>query len=189
MSEPVNPLTASPAPPTGPQAPASSGQINWGDLMGQATGGFDPLPNSSYDVEVAEAEATTTTTDKTMFKVTLTVIDGPHANRRLWTNLTISPESPGALGIFFSQMAAFGMSKEYFETGPSPEAIAANLEGKRVKVTTIQKEWGGSMRNEVKTIKPLAAPGAGQIGGGLPGTPTSGPQASAGGPVAPNRPF
>lgn len=175
-----------------PSAPAQTGQVNWGDLMSQAGAGFEPLPANSYDVQVSEAEASKTAKDKTMFKVTFTVLNGPFANRKLWSNLTVSPESPPALGIFFSQMAALGLTKDYFSTGPSPEAIAASLVGKQANVSVVQREWGGSIRNDVKTIKP---PRTGTVLGPVPGEPATalpsapGVPAPVADPTAPKLPF
>ena len=171
------------APSGGPAAP---GAVNWGDLMGQAQNmSFDPLPDSKYNVEIVEATNTTTAKGKTMFKVTFTVLDGDFANRKLWTNLTISPESPAALGIFFSQMAALGLTKEYFAAGPAPEAVAADLVGKRATVSTKTREYDGTIRNEVKSITKMAglplntvpAPGATTGGSTMPapGAPSTGP--------------
>ena len=148
MTDPTNPLAAA--------GPAQAGQVNWGDLMSQATtSGFEPLPDGAYNVQISEASVGQTKNGKTMFKVTFTVLDGPHANRKLWSNMTVSPESPVALGIFFSQMSALGLTKEYFATGPTPDAIASNLLGKQASVTTTTREWGGSLRNDVKNIRPM----------------------------------
>lgn len=172
MTDPTNPLA--------PTAPAQAGQVNWGDLMSQATGS-EPLPDGPYNVQVSEASVGQTQTGKTMFKVTFTVLDGPHINRKLWTNLTVSPESPQALGIFFSQMSALGLTKEYFATGPTPDAIVSNLLGKQATVTTTTREWGGSLRNDVKNIRPMkqqiAHPGSVAPSAPAPGAPASGPAA------------
>ena len=171
MSEIPNPMAGGPAAP---------GAVNWGDLMSQA-GGFEPLPNGDYNVQIQEASDAETAKGKTMFKITFIVTDGPHANRKLWTNLTISPESAPALGIFFSQMAALGLTKEFFEAGPSPAAVAQSLLGKTATVTVTTREWNGTLRNEVRGIKKAK----GGIGVPAPGmspspqptipTPTSAP--------------
>lgn len=176
MTDPTNPILPVAA------APAQAGQVNWGDLMSQAGSGFDPLPNDAYEVQVTEAKATSTAKGKTMFKVTFTVTSGPFANRKLWSNLTVSPESPTALGIFFSQMAALGLTKDYFGTGPQPEQIATALVGKYATVTTVTREWGGSIQNDVKTIRP-AKPGT-ALGAPLPQAAAPGVPAPL--PDAPN---
>ena len=176
MSIPQNPLN--PSAPAGPSAP---GAVNWGDLMAAAdnsVGAFAPLPNGTYQARVEEASDTTTQTGKTMFKVTFVITEGEFANRKVWSNLTVSPESPKALGIFFSQMAALGLDQAYFATGPTPAAIAQRLLGSPTTLTLSQREWSGTIRNEVKGIRP-AKPGT---GGGRPGQPQPGVPAAA--PVA-----
>lgn len=127
--------------------------VNWKDLMQASGGSFEPLPVSDYEVEVIKAEAASTSTGKLMYKMTMNVVSGPHTNRKVWTNQTLSPENPNALAMFFNAMGALGLDADFFNTNPSPDAVAQALVGRYAVVSLKQREWNGSMRNEVTAIK------------------------------------
>ena len=57
--------------------------LNWGDLIKEAgdTGGFDPLPEGDYDLQIVEATAAVSQSGKTMFKVKAQVQSGAHSKR------------------------------------------------------------------------------------------------------------
>ena len=127
--------------------------VNWKDLMQASGGSFEPLPVGDYEVKVIKAEAASTSTGKLMYKMTMDVVSGPHTNRKVWTNQTLSPENPNALAMFFNAMGALGLDADFFNTNPSPDAVAQALVGRYAVVSLKQREWNGSMRNEVTAIK------------------------------------
>lgn len=157
--------------------------LNFKDLMDAAGGTFEPLPKTTVEAQITACEVATTQNGKTMFKITWSVIDGPYKNRSLWSNQVISPESPPALGIFFRQMAALGLDSQFFSTGPTPDQVAGALVGKVGKLTVDQREWNGSIRNEVKDIKKAT----GQLPGGGSAVPNTPPAPNQG--DAPPLPF
>lgn len=142
--------------------------ISWDELLDQAgddvVDSFEPLPNDDYEVEVVEATFTMTKSvpSKKMWKVHLKVINHQKFNnRRVWTNIVLSPDNSKALGFFFRNMAVLGLTREYFATKPTDEAIAAAMKGRRARVKIIQKPYQGDMQNEVdRFIAPLAFEGA-----------------------------
>ena len=150
--------------------------VNFKDLMAAAGGSFEPLPKGPVDAVVTAAEATKTSNGKTMYKMTWSVLTGPNANRKVWGNQVISPESPPALGIFFRQMAALGLGADYFSGNPSEEQVAKDLVGRQATLVLDQREYQGTLRNEIKDIRKLA--------GGLPGSAPA-PQVNPGGIPAP----
>lgn len=150
--------------------------VNFKDLMDAAGGSFEPLPKGPVDAVVTAAEATKTSNGKTMYKMTWSVLTGPNANRKVWGNQVISPESPPALGIFFRQMAAMGLGADYFGGNPSEEQVARDLVGRQATLVLDQKEYQGTLRNEIKDIRKLA----GVLPGGAPA-----PQVNPGGIPAP----
>lgn len=173
-------MTQIPMPAGAEPMAAAGGGVNWGALMEASGGAFEPLPNGDFDIQVVKSEASKSSGGKTMFKLTLNVIAGPHVNRKLWTNLTVSPENPNALGIFFSQMAAFGLNAAFFSQNPSPEVVASQLDGKYARVTAAQREWpkgSGQIRNDVTSIKPAV------IAGGQGAVPGMAPVAAAPAPA------
>lgn len=62
--------------------------INFKTEVSQQAGNstFDPLPEGRYIVKVEDANAKTSKTGKEMIEVTFSVTDGPHRNRKVWTN-------------------------------------------------------------------------------------------------------
>jgi len=154
--------------------------IPWDDLMDAAEGSdFAPIPQSDYDVKIVETEATKSSTDKPMWKITAEVLNGPHAGRKLFTQQTLSMDSPDALNMFFRQMAAAGLTAEFFKTKPSNERIAEALMGRQFRAKVTIREWQGVPRNNIKQWNPIGA------GGGAPGGPPPASGAAPGGPPPP----
>jgi uncharacterized protein DUF669 len=138
------------------------------------------LPDGDYNVLVADADATRSANGKPMYKTKLRVIDGPKKDRLLLTQFTVSAENPFALRIFFQQMAAFGLTTDYFITNPPIEQVAANLLNRLATVTVSTREFQGSDRNQVDQVRPY------QGGGPMPPGVVTGPPvagATAGSPV------
>jgi len=175
----------------GMPAAAGSGAINWRELMDNSGGGFEPLPKDSYDVQITKAEATKTSNDKVMFKMTMNVVAGPHTNRKLWANQVVSPESPPALSMFFLAMKNLGIGNEEFAANPQPEQLASIMEGKYARVQVTIKEYpkgSGSMRNEVDRINPAVVtggPGGGQGAAPMMAAAPAAPAPAASAPAAP----
>jgi hypothetical protein len=155
--------------------------IPWDELMDAADNSdFAPIPQSDYDVKIIETEATKSSTDKPMWKITTEVLNGPHAGRKVWTQQTLTMDNPDALNVFFRQMAAAGLTGEFFKTKPTNQQIADALLGRQFRAKVTIREWQGVPRNNIKQWNPLGA------GGGAPGGPPPGMGASApGGPPPP----
>ena len=154
--------------------------IPWDDLMDAAEGSdFAPIPQSDYDVKIVETEATKSSTDKPMWKITAEVMNGPHAGRKLFTQQTLTMDNADALNMFFRQMAAAGLTQEFFRQKPSNERIAEALMGRQFRAKVTIREWQGVPRNNIKQWNPLGA------GGGAPGGPPPGMGATPGGPPPP----
>lgn len=157
--------------------------INFSDLMQSAEkeGGFSLLPDGPYNVVVEKAEAVTASTGNPMLKVTLIVTDGPFAKRKLFTNHVMVADNPNALAMFFRNMQAYGLGKEYWnglKAATVLDGLASTvpiLIGKTVVADVGHKVWKGDDRNEVKGIKAGAGIGGPVIGGGIV-TPTVVPQ-------------
>ena len=147
-------------------------------LIESAGAGFEPIPNGSYSALVQQAEVSQTSNGKLMFKLTWQITEGPYANRKVWSNMVVSPESPPALGIMFKHMAALGLDAEFFKAGPSPDQVANAMNGKGATLVVDQREWNGEIRNEVKNIVKKA-------GGIVPSAPTPTTQSAPPGIPAP----
>jgi hypothetical protein len=153
--------------------------IPWDDLMDAAKDSdFAPIPQGDYDVKIIETEATKSSTDKPMWKITTAVLNGPHEGRKVWTQQTLTMDNPDALNVFFRQMAAAGLTREFFATKPSNQQIADALLGRTFRAKITIREWQGVPRNNIKQWNPASA-GAGAPGGPPPppagATPPAGP--------------
>lgn len=133
--------------------------INWSDLVKEAgeTASYEPLPDGDYELKVIESKATVSQSGKTMFKITTEVQSGPHAKRRVWDNLVISPENNKALGMFFMKMGVLGLNKAYFETNPSNAQIEQALLHRSFRGTVGTRTYNGNQSNEIKNYNPIAA--------------------------------
>ena len=174
-----------PAMPAMPGAGGNGDTINWGQLMKESGGAAEPLPNGDYDCKVTKAEAAKTSNGKLMFKLTFEVIAGPSTRRKIWGNQTVSPENPTALGIFFSQMKALGLDANFFGAQPSPDQVAAAMEGRFARVNVGQRTWQGQLRNEVKSIKPAVITSEQGFAAPSPQVAAPAPQVAAPQPAAP----
>jgi hypothetical protein len=126
--------------------------LNWDSLIaeaGETANSFEPLPKGDYELKVIEAKATTTQTGKTMFKLTTEVQGGPHANRRVWDNLVISPENPKALNMFFMKAGVLGLTREYFKSNPTNAAIEAALMNRAFRGSVGTRTYNGNISNGI----------------------------------------
>lgn len=157
-----------------PAVPGSAPQdtsegVNWAELMVQAGKEMEPVPKGSYDAYVDSADATQTQTGKLMYKLKLKIDGGPSNGRILWNNITLTTDNPMALAMFFRNMDAFGLGKEFFATNPQPDVVAEQLIGRRVRVVIDHRLYQGQVRENVKQLlKPqgVAAIAGMQVAGG-----------------------
>jgi hypothetical protein len=170
---------------------------SWKDLMTQANEGakeFAPLEPNTYHFVIKDA-AKIGQTGKGLpkFSINPSVEQGPRANARIWHDFNVTESAFALKKFFFDDLAAIGLGASFFETNPSPEQIAAALQGKRF-VAEVFKETGndGVERTRLRGFAPAtgAAPQAGVPGGlpsggaGIPaGLPVAAPVAAA--PAAP----
>lgn len=181
--------------------------IDWAALQKEAADTV--LTDGDYVVIVTAATATTSSNGKPMIKLTFTVAEGPKQDRKLFTQFVLSVESPFALQRWFANLAAFGLEQTWLVGAkPDMDTIAAVLLNRGAIATVGQREWQGSMRNEVTGMKPyvpngptppgmiLGAPTVTGPGGpSAPRTPSSPPSVAASPtagptpPSAPSRPF
>lgn len=131
---------------------------SWNTLLDEAgdqATAFTVLPAADYDVEIEKAEAKMSGKNNLYFAVTAKIVNGPHMNRKLWSNITVVHDNPVALGIFFRTMAALGIAKEYFAADPSDAQVADQLVGRKARVQVGIKQYQGSDRNEIKNWHPM----------------------------------
>lgn len=132
-------------------------ELRWDEWLKAADEtGFSPIPVGTYDMYVDSCTAAQSSSGKNMLKLTLKVESGPHEGSRVFTNMVISPESPAALGFLIRKLNALGLDREYLSENPSLEKIASDLENRRCVAEVVQREFGGSMRNDINSVRPPA---------------------------------
>lgn len=62
-------------------------------------GDFEPLPDGQYEVEVEKLELTESKKGDPMLTIWFKVIEGDHANQRLFYNKVMQPQNDRAFGI------------------------------------------------------------------------------------------
>lgn len=163
---------------------SNTASYNWEDLLKQAdeAGGFEPVPEGTYDVECIKAVGKAAKTGRDMVVATFKIIGGPCNGRVVMNNYVLVTDKPQALQIFFRNMTTFGMSREFFAQKPSIAAVAAQMVGKKVSIEVTVEPYGDRQTNQVKNTKSFGAGAAAQ-----PAQSASAPQpvAAAPQPVAP----
>lgn len=152
---------------------------NWSEMRQEAT----IVLEGEFPVTVVKSEAVKSQNGKDMIKVQFKIDAGTYAGRKLFSNFVISPESPGAMRMFFGQLAVFGLDAAFFASiaGQPPTAIATALDGRKAVAIVGKGVWQGAEREEIKGYKPA-------LGGHGGGTFVAGLGASIGGASA-NGPF
>lgn len=156
------------------------GAINWNQFIqqaeaaGESLGDFTPVPAGSYDVKVFKAEAKKTKNGKDMVVVTYVIEGGPHAGRRIWHNLVVSPESPKAMAILIRQLTALGV-RPILEADGSFEQIAGGMVDHLATIKVAVGEYQSKPKNEVESVSArqggFAGPAETATYGGATGLP------------------
>lgn len=145
-------------------------EATWGDLMQQAKGQLELIPDGDETVKILDSQATKASTGKLMFVVKVEIADGPHVKRKMTTNIVLSDDNPMALAIFFRNMENIGIPAAFFAQEPNPDQVAGAMIGRQARVKIGHKNWQGVDRNEVKAWLP---PLGGGLGGALPTGPVA----------------
>lgn len=139
---------------------------NWGQARKTAT----TILEGDFPAVVTEAKAGKSSGDKEQLKLKLRITSGPYVGRTLFDTITISPESPVAMKMFFLTMDAFRLDDAFFSRLPDGAAgtaqIAIAMQGKEITVTLKKERYQEIDREKVKGY---AAPTVGGIAGALPG--------------------
>jgi hypothetical protein len=133
--------------------------INWADLVKQAgdagsSTNYEPLPEGDYELKVVDAQATTTSTGKVMFKVTNEVQGGPYNKRRVWDQLVVTTDNPKAMNMFFMKANAMGLGRTFWDANPTNAQVEQALMGRAFRATLGTRTYNGNVSNEIKKYFP-----------------------------------
>lgn len=133
--------------------------INFSELLESADdlqGIFDDIPRDRYNLEVFSADAKTSSTGKPMIETQLRIYEGDFTNRRVFNYFVLSVDNSQALGIFFQDMNAFGLSEKYFRgLGNQNDltAIAHALVGRKASALLDPYQYDSKTRYNVKFFR------------------------------------
>jgi len=145
---------------------------------------YEPLPEGDYEFKVLEANATTASTGKLMFKLTNEVQGGPHSSRRVWDQWVVTPDNETAMNIFFAKGSALGLSKEYWMANPSPAQVEQALVGRTFRGKVAIRTYQGKPSNEIKSYYPsTSAPAAATTAAAAAPAPAPAPAPAAAAPA------
>lgn len=148
---------------------------NWKDLKKRGDDATKPAEPGWYVIECIKADVKkASTTGNPMIGAQFKIVDGPAAGKVVFTNFNVTPDSDFALGIFFGQLAAFGLDDAFFANDPSLEQLAAALVSRKANVELGIRPWNGQDRNEFKNLRPLdgQVPIGQPVAAGIPSSAT-----------------
>ena len=115
------------------------------------SGGFDPIPDGRYEVEVTGAKYKEASTGSPMYEVELTVTSGPYSRRKVWDNLVLKLDNPQSVNIFFQKLNTIGLGTAFFTSAKDTDTVCAELLDKKVTVNVGSREYKDVVRNSVKS--------------------------------------
>lgn len=117
--------------------------------------GFEMFPVGTYDVRVFSAEKPQKGA-AVGFVVQFEVINGPLAGRKFKNWMTLSDavieQWPGLLDAWFREMAALGLSEDFFAAEPSDEQTINALKGRTARAQ-VGRRAKKNTNEEVEDIK------------------------------------
>lgn len=142
----------------------------WAQMVADApeSAGFSLLPEGKYPLKVVKVEIrTSNNTGKEGFNLTTEVISGEYKGRKVFQTLWISPENPQAMSIFFANLLALGIPREFFKRNPSNAEVMQAINGSSFLGTVTIRTWNGKDSNDLKYFDKLEGDAA-FAGGGAP---------------------
>jgi hypothetical protein len=117
---------------------------SWAALMAKAevpTGGGGKLLAAGVYRAAAKSIKVSNPKGKDKLSVLWEVLEGPEKGEKIWDNLTVSPDSPVALGIFFQTFERMGGSLDTLRMGGNLEAASSGIPGQIRDLTLKVEEW------------------------------------------------
>lgn len=132
------------------------------DQADDADNEFKAIPGGTYTVEVVAASGEKSAKDNEYVKLTCKVVDGPYANRLLFTNIMFILSSSSSMKFTIRDLKALGITTTWLKaTGAKPAQIAEQVVGSVVTaVVTDDEIYNDAKQNKIKSLKALAGPSA-----------------------------
>lgn len=141
----------------------------------EANKGYEPAPEGNYNMTILEVKPDVSKEGNQKFSATLQIDSGPYKGKKLWHDFVVARGNKRGLGIFFQNMAVFGMPFEFFNANTQDQAIVENLVNKRFSADLIVDTYNPEKpKNKIDkgwTIHPATGPSELDLpsSGGVPG--------------------
>jgi hypothetical protein len=128
---------------------------SWQSLIDEAGSSGDVLPAADYDVRIVKSVPKMSGNGKLMYVITCEVTTGPYEGRQVSSNIVVTHDNPIALAVFFRQMNAIGMGKEFFAANPDDFQVADAMLGREFRIQVPTPSLARHIREVVDTAPPL----------------------------------
>jgi len=119
---------------------------------------FTPLPVGKYQAVISASDIKTTSKgDGERLELEFTIIDGPYANRKVWTNLNRKNPNPVAVQIGREQLSSLCRAVGVLTITDSTDLHNRPL---LIEVGCKPRSNGSGLQNEVKGFEPLSVASA-----------------------------
>lgn len=133
-------------------------EIDWMSLKKEADDATKPVPKADYAVENVKVTYKPNSAGNPMYVIEAKIMEGAHAGRSITSNFSLTVDKPAAMAFFFRHMKGMGLTDEFWETKPKPEAVAEILLRRRSIWSLDIGEYLGNPRNVVSDVKKLTGP-------------------------------
>lgn len=150
----------------------------WGAILEgveEAPTTYEDIPEGKYKVRLEAGKPTKSSKDTEGLNLTFRIIEGPYANRVIYTTYWISA-SPAGLKLFFRNLKELGVDRSWLANeDPSHEQVIASIINQDADVTVKHNRNGDYLNYNVYIDKGYGvsdAPVGPTVAGGLPSGPS-----------------
>lgn len=142
--------------------------LPWDEMISNSKDdGKQRVPDGSYECVVKTTEVGQTANGYKRINTRFVVDEGPYKGSSIFNNFIITPDKPGGMDLFFRNMDALGLTKDYLGANkPSLEQLAELMKERRAELTVATRFFNGKEYDDVKNMRPLGNPGGGFAFGG-----------------------
>jgi hypothetical protein len=128
---------------------------------------LDPVPPGWYNVQIIESEMKATANGNGSYlSLTFQILDGAHANRKVFTNLNLNNPNAAAVEIAYKQLSAICHAVGVIQVQDSTQLHGLPM---MAKISVRPAKDGYDASNEIKGFKKNEGGGAPVVGGAGPG--------------------
>lgn len=104
----------------------------------------DTVPDGPYDGVVKFVNQKHPAEGK-KFGLLVEISAGPYAGKNVWANIGMSKSNPRSASAFFITLEKFGLTSDFFKTGPSDSQVAAAMKDVPVTIDISHREWNSKV--------------------------------------------